>query len=172
VAQKPRTKKNPREFIEQNYKNGVFDEFLIPTAFNNYSGAENGDGFIFINFRNDRMREFVQALGDKKFDKFPTKDLECNIITMTEYDASFARMQEKFAKGELDHLKIKVTMPNNPQMPEEGLPPQMIQVQESIVKVLGGMGKKGPEKEVTVKEAKSILAQEASETLLDEEQLH
>jgi len=88
-----------------------------------------------------------------------------------EYDASFARMQEKFAKGELDHLKIKVTMPNNPAMPEEGLPPQMIQVQESIVKVLGGMGKKGPEKEVTVKDARKILAQEASEELLDEEQL-
>ncbi|SFZ98953.1 ATP-dependent hsl protease ATP-binding subunit HslU [hydrothermal vent metagenome] len=88
-----------------------------------------------------------------------------------EYDASFARMQEKFAKGELDHLKIKVTMPNNATMPEEGLPPQMIQVQESIVKVLGGMGKKGPEKEVTVKDAKKILAQEASEELLDEEQL-
>jgi len=88
-----------------------------------------------------------------------------------EYDASFARMQDKFVKGELDHLKIKVTMPNNPAMPEEGLPPQMIQVQESIVKVLGGMGKKGPEKEVTVKDAKKILAQEASEELLDEEQL-
>ena len=88
-----------------------------------------------------------------------------------EYDASFVRMQEKFAKGELDHLKIKVTMPNNATLPEEGLPPQMIQVQESIVKVLGGMGKKGPEKEVTVKDAKKILAQEASEELLDEEQL-
>ena len=88
-----------------------------------------------------------------------------------EYDASFARMQKKFAKGELDHLKIKVTMPNNTAMPEEGLPPQMIQVQESIVKVLGGMGKKGPEKEVTVKDAKKILAQEASEALFDEEQL-
>ncbi len=88
-----------------------------------------------------------------------------------EYDASFARMQAKFAKGELDHLKIKVIMPNNPTMPEEGLPPQMIQVQESIVKVLGGMGKKGPEKEVTVADAKKILAQEASEELLDEEQL-
>jgi len=88
-----------------------------------------------------------------------------------EYEASFARMQEKFAKGELDHLKIKVIMPNNPTMPEEGLPPQMIQVQESIVKVLGGMGKKGPEKEVTVEDAKKILAQEASEELLDEEQL-
>jgi ATP-dependent HslUV protease ATP-binding subunit HslU len=88
-----------------------------------------------------------------------------------EYDASFARMQAKFARGELDHLKIKVTMPNTTTMPEEGLPPQMIQVQESIVKVLGGMGKKGPEKEVTVKDAKKILAQEASEELLDEEQL-
>jgi len=88
-----------------------------------------------------------------------------------EYEASFARMQEKFAKGELDHLKVKITMPNNPQLPEEGLPPQMIQVQESIVKVLGGMGKKGPQKEVTVADAKKILAQEASEELLDEEQL-
>ncbi len=88
-----------------------------------------------------------------------------------EYDASFARMQEKYAKGELDHLMVKVTMPNNPEFPEEGLPPQMIQVQESIVKVLGGMGKKGPEKEITVKEAKKVLAQEASEKLLDEEQL-
>ncbi len=88
-----------------------------------------------------------------------------------EYEASFARMQKKFAKGELDHLKIKVIMPNNPTMPEEGLPPQMIQVQESIVKVLGGMGKKGPEKEVTVADAKKILAEEASEALLDEEQL-
>jgi len=88
-----------------------------------------------------------------------------------EYDASFARMQEKFSRGELDHLKIKVEMPNNPQMPEDGLPPQMIQVQESIVKVLGGINKKGPEKEVTVKDAKKILEQEASEELLDEEAL-
>jgi len=86
-----------------------------------------------------------------------------------EYDASFARMQEKFVKGELDHLKIKVLMPNNASFPEEGLPPQMIQVQESIVKVLGGMGKKGSEKEVTVKDAKKILESEASEELLDEE---
>ena len=88
-----------------------------------------------------------------------------------EYDASFSRMQEKFAKGELDHLMIKVNMPTNTELPEDGLPPQMIQVQESIVKVLGGYGKKGPEKEVTVAEAKKILAQEASEVLLDEEKL-
>lgn len=90
---------------------------------------------------------------------------------LAEYEASFARMQEKFAKGELDHLKIKIEVPNTPHLPEEGLPPQMIQVQESIVKVLGTMGKKGPEKEVSVKDAKKILEAEASEKLLDEETL-
>jgi len=88
-----------------------------------------------------------------------------------EYEASFVRMQEKFAKGELDHLKIKVEMPNNVTLPEDGLPPQMIQVQESIVKVLGGMAKKGPMKEVSVKDAKKILESEASDELLDEEAL-
>ena len=88
-----------------------------------------------------------------------------------EYDASFIRMQEKFTKGELDHLKIKVEIPNHINMPEDGLPPQMIQVQESIVKVLGGMNNKGSEKEVTVKDAKKILEAEASSVLLDEEEL-
>ena len=88
-----------------------------------------------------------------------------------EYEASFSRMQSKFAKGDLDHLKIKVEMPNNVNLPEDGLPPQMIQVQESIVKVLGGMNKKGPEKEVSVKDAKKILEAEASEELLDEDEL-
>ena len=92
-------------------------------------------------------------------------------VKQAEYDASFVRMQEKFAKGELDHLKIKVDIPNTLTMPEEGLPPQMIQVQESIIKVLGGMGKKGQEKEVSVKDAKKILEAEASDALLDEEQL-
>jgi ATP-dependent HslUV protease ATP-binding subunit HslU len=88
-----------------------------------------------------------------------------------QYDASFARMQERYAKGELDDLMVKVNMPKSLDLPEDGLPPQMIQVQESIVKVLGATNKKGPEKEVTVKKAKEILAIEASEELLDEEKL-
>ncbi len=89
-----------------------------------------------------------------------------------EYESSFARTQAKFERGELDHLKIKVEMPlPSFDMEESGLPPQMINVQESISKVLGGINKKGKEKEVTVKEAKKILALEASEELLDDEQV-
>ena len=80
-------------------------------------------------------------------------------------------MQEKYEKGDLDHLLVKVEVPNNPTLNDDGLPPQMIQVQESIIKVLGAYGKKGTPKEVTVKEAKKILEAEASLELLDEEQL-
>jgi len=128
---------------------------------------------IVREFENEKNQEKIKNYIENKIIEklLPPLPSGASEQKQVEYDASFARMQEKFAKGELDHLKIKVIMPNNPAMPEEGLPPQMIQVQESIVKVLGGMGKKGPEKEVTVADAKKILAQEASEELLDEEQL-
>lgn len=88
-----------------------------------------------------------------------------------DYEHAFARMQEKFEKGELDNLIVKVEVPDHPMISDDGLPPQMIQVQESIVKVLGAYGKKGTEKELSVKDAKKILETEASQELLDEEKL-
>ena len=122
---------------------------------------------------NDKNAQKIENYIENKIIEklLPALPAGANEQKQAEYEASFVRMQERFARGELDHLRIKVTMPNKPSMPEEGLPPQMIQVQESIVKVLGGMGKKGPEKEVSIKDAKKILAQEASEELLDEEHL-
>lgn len=122
---------------------------------------------------NDKNKEKIaNYIENKIIEKLlPPLPSGASEVKQAEYDASFVRMQEKFAKGELDHLKIKVDIPNTVTMPEEGLPPQMIQVQESIIKVLGGMGKKGQEKEVSVKDAKKILEAEASEALLDEEQL-
>jgi len=90
-----------------------------------------------------------------------------------DYEVSFAKMQEKLAKGELDHLKIEVDMPA-PTIDVMGggnMPPEMANVQESIIKVIGGLNKKGNKKEVTVKEAKTILAQEASSVLFDEDKL-
>ena len=122
---------------------------------------------------NERNREKIENYIENKIIEqlLPPLPSGATEQKKAEYDHSFARMQEKYLKGELDHLKVKVHIPNHPTMSEEGLPPQMIQVQESIIKVLGGMGKKGAEKEVSVKEAKKILEAEASDKLLDEEQL-
>ena len=91
----------------------------------------------------------------------------------SDYESSFIKMQEKFEKGELDHLKIEVDMPTPTIDVSSGgnIPPEMANVQESIIKVIGGLNKKGKKKEVTVKEAKTILALEASEELFDEEKL-
>lgn len=122
---------------------------------------------------NEKNKEKIEAYIENKIIEklLPPLPAGATEQKKAEYDASFLRMQEKFEKGELDHLTIKVQMPNNVNLPEDGLPPQMIEVQESIVKVLGGMGKKGPEKEVSVKQAKKILEVEASEALLNEEKL-
>jgi len=90
-----------------------------------------------------------------------------------DYENSFAKMQKKFEKGDLDHLKIEIDMPT-PTIDISGggnMPPEMANVQESIIKVIGGLNKKGKKKEVTVKEAKKILEVEASEELFDEEKL-
>ena len=91
---------------------------------------------------------------------------------LEDYDRAFAKMQERFEKGELDNLKIEVEVSalsidvdSNP-----NVPPEMAEVQESIIKVIGGMNKK-KKKEVTVKDAKKILAQEAASELFNEEEL-
>jgi ATP-dependent HslUV protease ATP-binding subunit HslU len=90
-----------------------------------------------------------------------------------DYEASFAKMQEKLAKGQLDELTIEVDVPppSIDVMSAGNIPPEMANVQESIIKVIGGMNKKEKKKEVTVKQAKKILATEASSELFDEEKL-
>jgi ATP-dependent HslUV protease ATP-binding subunit HslU len=89
-----------------------------------------------------------------------------------DYEVSFAKMQKKFESGNLDHLKIEVDIPA-PTIDVMGgnMPPEMANVQESIIKVIGGLNKSNKKKEVTVKEAKTILATEASQNLFDEEKL-
>ncbi len=125
--------------------------------------------------QNELNKEKIEAYIENKIIEklLPPLPTGASQQKQADYDASFAKMQEKFAKGELDHLKIEVDMPT-PTIDVIGggnIPPEMANVQESIIKVIGGMNKKGKTKEVTVKQAKSILAQEASEELFDEEKL-
>ena len=86
----PKTELSPLRYVENSYEEGVTDEFILPTAFDGYEGLKDGDGVLFTNFRSDRMREIVTALGDPNFDRFERKPLHLHIATMTEYDKSFA----------------------------------------------------------------------------------
>lgn len=123
---------------------------------------------------NEKNSEKIEAYIENKIIEklLPPLPVAATQQKKDEYEASFMKMQEKFERGELDHLKITVEMPiGTLDMDDSGLPPQMINVQESIAKVLGGINRKGKEKEVTVKDAKKILSEEASAELLDDDQL-
>ena len=84
-----------------------------------------------------------------------------------DYKKSFKRMQEKLRNGELDDLSIEVEITGGgSDMSDSSLPPEMIKVQESFIKILG-TGKDSIKKELKVKDAKEALKHDASEKLLD-----
>ncbi|MDD3025542.1 MAG: 2,3-bisphosphoglycerate-independent phosphoglycerate mutase [Aliarcobacter skirrowii] len=82
----PKTKDNILDFIDNSYKNEIFDEFLIPTALDGYDGIKDGDGVIFCNFRSDRARELSSVFAKDDFKEFDKKPLKVQIASMTLYD--------------------------------------------------------------------------------------
>lgn len=89
VNASPKTDNTPAGYIGHSYSLGETDEFVEPTAFEGYDGFAEGDSVLTINFRSDRMREIVTAIGSADFDKFPRGISNVNIATITEYDKSF-----------------------------------------------------------------------------------
>ena len=58
---------DPLTAISNSYGKGETDEFLAPTVIDGYHGAKDGDGLFCLNFRADRAREILAALGDPAF---------------------------------------------------------------------------------------------------------
>ncbi|MGB8813281.1 MAG: 2,3-bisphosphoglycerate-independent phosphoglycerate mutase [Paracoccaceae bacterium] len=56
--------------VAASYAKGETDEFIAPTVIGDYAGARDGDGFFCLNFRADRAREILAALGDPAFAGF------------------------------------------------------------------------------------------------------
>jgi 2,3-bisphosphoglycerate-independent phosphoglycerate mutase len=90
VDARPTTELRAEAYIEASYAKDETDEFIQPTAFSGYAGMNKGDALISINFRSDRVREIITALGDKEFDGFEREFKELHIATMTEYNKSFS----------------------------------------------------------------------------------
>ncbi|RXK05406.1 2,3-bisphosphoglycerate-independent phosphoglycerate mutase [Halarcobacter bivalviorum] len=82
----PKTSTNVLEYVENSYKEEIFDEFILPTSFEGYEGLKDNDSIIFCNFRSDRMREISNAIANKNFSEFDRFEGTLNIATMTEYD--------------------------------------------------------------------------------------
>lgn len=59
-----------REAVYRAYDRSESDEFIQPTVIGDYAGMQDGDGIFCLNFRADRAREILAALGDPTFDAF------------------------------------------------------------------------------------------------------
>lgn len=76
---------SPQEFIVQNYDNGTFDEFIVPTALgDDYENTriKPADAVIFYNFRTDRPRQLTEM-----FLRSGIPNLR--FVTMTRYRKDF-----------------------------------------------------------------------------------
>ncbi|MGX2984537.1 HslU--HslV peptidase ATPase subunit [Helicobacter sp. 23-1048] len=85
-----------------------------------------------------------------------------------EYEQSFEKMKKKVENGEVDTLVIEIEVSKNTNFNDEGLPPEVVRVQESIIKVLNPQDQK-QKREMSVKEAKEALNYEATMQCLDYE---
>ena len=83
------TDERPSEYIKRMYEDAITDEFIEPISFDGYNGMKEGDGVIFANFRNDRMREMSKAVGSETFSEFTRSVTGLHVATMTTYDVAY-----------------------------------------------------------------------------------
>jgi 2,3-bisphosphoglycerate-independent phosphoglycerate mutase len=61
-----------KQAVKAAYAKDVTDEFIPATVIDGFSGVQDGDGFFCLNFRADRAREILAAIGQPDFDAFDT----------------------------------------------------------------------------------------------------
>ncbi|MCV2867525.1 2,3-bisphosphoglycerate-independent phosphoglycerate mutase [Defluviimonas sp. WL0002] len=70
VAATGLTAPTPADAVASAYARSETDEFIQPTVIGGYEGARDGDGFFCLNFRADRAREILLAIGEDDFTGF------------------------------------------------------------------------------------------------------
>ena len=85
-----------------------------------------------------------------------------------DYQRLLEAMEKRVEAGEMDDKTIELEFDKiQVEFDDTNLPPEMAKVQESFSKIFDTINKEDNKKEVTVKDAKSILKLEASHKLLD-----
>ena len=74
------------------YERGESDEFILPTTVGEGEArVRPGDAVIFFNFRPDRARQLMRALGEPGFDEFDRRGMpDMDLTTLTEYSEGWS----------------------------------------------------------------------------------
>ncbi|CUJ97440.1 2,3-bisphosphoglycerate-independent phosphoglycerate mutase [Ruegeria denitrificans] len=90
--------------IDHAYNQSETDEFVVPTVLAGYDGVKDGDGVFCLNFRADRAREILRAIGEPEFTDFDTgpRPHLSALLGMVEYsDGHSAYMTTVFPKRDI-----------------------------------------------------------------------
>ncbi len=120
------------------------------------------------NQNKDKIEEYVLDEITKKL--LPELPKNASESKKSEYEISFNKMKEKVKNGEVDHLKIKIEIEEN--LDENGnLPPEILKAQENLSKMFNTLSGNKKTKEVTIKEAKELLKESASDKVINSDQI-
>ncbi len=99
------TAQSASKCIEDSYKAGVNDEFIVPTVIleneKPVGRVNENDSVVFFNFRPDRAREITRAITDKNFDGFERKLVATEFVCMTTYDATMQDVKVAFGPEDI-----------------------------------------------------------------------
>ena len=119
-----------------------------------------------IEKNSDKIDECVQKEILKKL--LPPLPKGASDEKLSDYEKSYEKMKEKLLNGSLDELNIEIEVMENSLESNPNLPPEMQNMQDSFIKIIGVASKK-VKKNLKIKDAKSILKNEASSKVLDME---
>lgn len=114
----------------------------------------------------DKINEYIEQKILEKL--LPPLPKGASDDKLRDYETSYAKMRQKLIKGELDELNITIEVDQSTMEANENLPPEMANMQESFIKIIG-IGSKKVKKELKVKDAKTALKSEAVDKILDME---
>jgi len=108
----------------------------------------------------------INRITDKLVPPLPTGASESK---KDDYQRLLEAMEKRVESGEMDDkiIEIDIEKSASVEFNNTNLPPEMAKVQESFSKVFSTLSKEDNKREVTVKDAKILLRQEASAKLLD-----
>ncbi len=94
---------DPVEAIRNSYKNGVTDEFMLPTVIDGTDRIGENDSIVFINFRPDRARQITRSFVDPEFKGFERKKgmFPVKFVCMAQYDATMPNVEVAFPPEQL-----------------------------------------------------------------------
>uniref|UniRef100_UPI0030DBCA3C 2,3-bisphosphoglycerate-independent phosphoglycerate mutase n=1 Tax=uncultured Planktosalinus sp. TaxID=1810935 RepID=UPI0030DBCA3C len=98
---------NALESMQQNYDNGITDEFINPIVItennNPIATIEPNDVGIFFNFRTDRGRQLTEVITQNDFPKYGMYKIPLHFVTMTNYDDTFQNINVVYNKENINN---------------------------------------------------------------------